>query len=104
MAKTPATRARVWNKTFSEYLDLKQRLLGDEAQVHSSHLETELARVEGAVMELPAPNLAAVRHKLEILWEADLEKPDTDGAEKALIIEDLEDLEVEMLRLLRSIA
>ena len=91
MATNATTRMRAWSKALTRYQTLNHRL--DEAQPHEvGQLERALAAAQDELMELPAPSFLAVRQKLDILWELDVEKPDKDGAEKALIIEDLNDL------------
>ena len=91
MAANAVSRARAWHKAEITYLNLKQRL-DDAPAGEAVALQRALAEAQDALMDLPAPSFPAVRRKLEILWELDMEKPDRDGAEKLLIIEDLTDL------------
>lgn len=91
MADNATTRLRAWNKAHAHYLDLSERLLAaNEDEVDA--IERELAAAESEIMELPAPSFIAVRIKLEMLWQVDLDNPDRDSAEKAQIIDDLIDL------------
>ena len=48
------------------------------------------------LLDLTSPTLAAVRIKLELMWEAELHGLDQSSEEKRLIIEDLQDLGVEL--------
>ncbi len=52
-------------------------------------IELAIVKQEYLLLGLEAPSIAAVLQKLEILFETDLDKPDRDGAEKRLIIDDL---------------
>ena len=52
-------------------------------------IELAIVKQEELLLGLEAPSLAGVLQKLEILFETDLDKPDRDGAEKRLIIDDL---------------
>ena len=91
MATNATTRLRAWNKAYTHYLTLKDRL--DQAELADvDAIERALAEAEAELFDLPAPSFIAVRHKLEIMWELDLDKPDVASGEKALIIEDLGDL------------
>jgi hypothetical protein len=87
-------RRHAWNTAYSLYLNLIQHL--DQAPpADRDRREQLVAEHQGILLELPAPNLAAVLQKLKMIWELDLEKPDQDGDEKRLIIGDIGDLIVE---------
>jgi len=97
--KSHTARARAWKTAFEKYLSLNQRLI--EAQAHERDaLERAVAAQQDALLDLPAPSLRAIVHKLEIIFEGDLEKPDQDGEEKRLVLEDLGDLILEQGQLL----
>ncbi|MBM6577948.1 hypothetical protein KCP91_16305 [Microvirga sp. SRT01] len=101
MATTTANRARRWRNALSKYDALNQRL--DEAQPHEvDAIERELADREAELFDLPSPSFEAVRQKLAIMWRLDIEKPDIEAGEKALILEDLDDLIAETAELLGS--
>jgi hypothetical protein len=92
---TNATNARrqKWHRAYSKYADLKLNLAVAEGSPQQlEKLGNALAEQIDLLLELPAPSIAAVIEKLTVMWEADLEKPDRDGAEKLQIIEDLHDL------------
>jgi hypothetical protein len=91
MAANATNRLRAWNKAYTHYLTLQDQL-NDAAAGEVDAIERALAAAQDKLLGLPAPSFIAVRHKLEILWELDLEKPDLDGGQKALIVEDLVDL------------
>lgn len=94
MATNATTRLRAWNKAYTSFTAVKDRLFEAEpAQVDD--LEKALGSAQDLLLDLPAPSLLAVIHKLSILWELDVDKPDKDGREKALILEDLGDLVAE---------
>ena len=84
-------RARAWETVYRKYLTLNQRLA--EAQPGKrDKLERTVAAQQDELLDLNAPSFSAVRQKLEMLWEGELESPDRASEEKRLIIEDLSDL------------
>jgi hypothetical protein len=84
-------RARAWKIAYTKYLNLNQRL--ELAPPHEREkLERAVAAQLDELLDLNAPSFAAVRQKLEMLWEGELESPDRASEEKRLIIEDLSDL------------
>jgi hypothetical protein len=95
MATNATNKRRAsWERAFRKYQDLILRIeQAEHPQLDA--LGRALAAQVDLLLELPAPSFDAVRQKLVLIWEADLEKPDRDGAEKLLIIEDLGDLIVE---------
>lgn len=86
MAANANTKRRArWERAFHKYQELKLKLALTEAPPEElESVGNALAKQVDALMELPAPHLAAVMHKLHILWEADLEKADQDAVEKIL--------------------
>ena len=99
-AQALTTRACAWNTAFSNYQNLLQRL--EQAQPHAAEsLNVALATLQDYLMALPAPNLSAVIHKLGILFETDLTKPDRDGDEKRLVMADLRYLAADTHELVR---
>jgi len=89
MAKKPIDAAtRAWKAATEKYralnLSLNQAPAGK-----ADAIERAIAEQEDLLLGLEAPSIAAVLQKLEILFEADLDKPDRDGAEKRLVIDDL---------------
>jgi hypothetical protein len=92
-------RAHAWATAYSELSDLTHRL--EHAHPHERHqLEHAVAAQQEQLLELPAPSLGALLMKLKLLFEADVQKPDQDGQEKRLVIEDLQDLIAENAELL----
>lgn len=91
MATKTTTRLRAWNKAYTVYQSLQNRL--EEAEpAEMDAMERAFADAQDKLLALPAPSFIAVLHKLEILWELELDTPDVAGSEKAQIIEDLGDL------------
>lgn len=89
MATSPSNAsAAAWKAAIEKYRELN--LSANQAQAEKADaIELEIAKQEELLLELEAPSLAAVLQKLEILFETDLDKPDRDGDEKRLIIDDL---------------
>lgn len=90
--------AAAWKAEYQKYRELNLSL-NQAPREKADAIERAIAEQEDLLLELEAPSIAAVLQKLEILFETDLEKPDRDGAEKRLIIDDLARLhdEAEML-------
>ena len=91
---TTTRRAR-WNSAFATYTELNQKLVlaqGPDAEA----IEQLLCAQQDELLDLTSPTLAAVRIKLELMWEAELHGLDQSSEEKRLIIEDLQDLGVEL--------
>ena len=91
MADIAAKRAHAWRNALSHYEALEQELERSEP-AQAPPLQLALTEALDELMDLPAPSFIAVKQKLLWLWEADVEKPDRDGAEKLQILEDLSDL------------
>ena len=92
-------RRAKWNSAFTKYTKLNQKLAqaqGPEAEA----LERAVAAQQDELLDLTSPTLAAVRIKLNILWEVDLDGFDQASEEKRLILEDLHDLGAELGELL----
>lgn len=100
MTTTASTTRRArWNSALTKYTDLNQKLAqaqGPEAEA----LERAVATQQDELLDLSSPTLAAVRIKLEVLWEAELDGFDQAGEEKRLILEDLSALGAELGELL----
>ena len=97
--KATTTRRARWNSSFAKYTKLSQKLAqaqGPEAEA----LERAVAAQQDELLDLTSPTLAAVRVKLNIIWEADLEGLDQASEEERLILEDLHDLGAELGELL----
>lgn len=80
--------ARAWKAAIEKYRELMLSLNQAPAE-KADAIELSIVKHEEFLLGLDAPSLAAVLQKLEILFETDLDKPDRDGAEKRLIIDDL---------------
>jgi len=90
-AQALTTPASAWNTAFSKYQNLLRRL--EQAQPHDAEpINVALATLQDYLMTLPAPSFGALIHKLDILFETDLTKPDRDGDEKRLVMADLRHL------------
>lgn len=100
MTNVPSTiRRSEWNSAFDKYTKLNQKLA--KAQGPEAHaLEHEVGAQQDELLDLPSPTLAAVRIKLELIWEADLFGLDQASEARRLILEDLEDLGAEITELL----
>ena len=97
--KATTTRRARWNSALTKYTKLSQKLAqaqGPEAEA----LERAVAAQQDELLDLSSPTLAAVRIKLEVLWEAELDGFDQAGEEKRLILEDLSALGAELGELL----
>ncbi|GAA0861840.1 hypothetical protein GCM10009115_06080 [Sphingopyxis soli] len=82
--------AAAWKAAIEKYRELSLSLSLNQAPANKADaIEIEIVKQEELLLGLEAPSLAAVLQKLEIIFETDLEKPDRDGAEKRLIIDDL---------------
>ncbi|MDP9412723.1 MAG: hypothetical protein M3Q08_01240 [Pseudomonadota bacterium] len=91
MAKNANSRARAWNKTYKQYVNLNQRL--EQAQPHErDQLERAVAAQQDKLLDMSAPSFLAVMHKLEILWEGELQGIDQTSEEKRQVLCDLSDL------------
>ncbi len=91
MAMTTNTRARAWEKTYKQYVNLNQRL--EQAQPDErDQLERAVAAQQDKLLEMNAPSFVAVMHKIEILWQGELESVDQTSEEKRQILCDLSDL------------
>jgi hypothetical protein len=89
MAKPPIDAAtKTWKAEIEKYRSLNLSLNQAPAD-KAEAIELAIVKQEELLLGLEAPSLAAVLQKLEILFETDLDKPDRDGADKRLIIDDL---------------
>lgn len=89
MATKPHSAATaVWKAAFENYRELNLSLNQAPAD-KADAIELAIVKQEELLLSLEAPSLAAVLQKLEILFETDLDKPDRDGAEKRLVVDDL---------------
>lgn len=89
MAKSPSNASTAaWKAAIENYRELNLSL-NQAPAAKADAIELAIAKQEELLLGLEAPSLAAVLQKLEILFETDLDKPDRDGAEKRLIIDDL---------------
>jgi len=82
------TSALAWKAAIEKHRELSLSLNQAPAEKVDA-IELAITEQEELLLGLEAPSLAAVLQKLEILFETDLDKPDRDGAEKRLIIDDL---------------
>lgn len=89
MATKPlSASAAAWKAAIEKHRELNLSLNRAPAE-KAGAIEHAIAEQEDLLLGLEAPSIAAVLQKLEILFETDLDKPDRDGAEKRLIIDDL---------------
>lgn len=77
-----------WNTQYENYLNLALRLELAAPQ-ECGALEQAMVAAQDNLLDTSAPNLAAVRQKLEILWEAQLHGLDQNSHERCLILDDL---------------
>ena len=84
-------RAGAWNAQYTEYLSLMQQL-EQASPCHRDALERAVAGQQDKLLDMNAPTVLAVLHKLEMHWEGQLDGLDQESEEKRLIIEDLSDL------------
>jgi hypothetical protein len=94
MAAAATTKRRaLWEREYQKYAELNLNLaVADAPPQQVEKIGNAIAKQIDVLLEMPAASIAQVIAKLQIIWEADLEKPDRDGAEKLQIIEDLRDL------------
>jgi hypothetical protein len=88
---TSTTRRASWERAYRKYTAINHRL--EQAQPHErDQLEQAVAAQQEDLLEMNAPHLVGVLHKLEVLWEGQLEGLDQESEFKRLILEDLSDL------------
>ncbi len=88
MADTPTSSAQDrWASATSHINDLHQQL--SSATGNRRALEERLVTIEDYLLDLPAPDLAAVIHKLKLLWAAELHGLDRNSSHKLTILADL---------------
>jgi hypothetical protein len=91
MANKPATTATaVWNTALAQREEIIHNLNQNPGQ--NRQLEDRLVAVEEQILELAAPDLAAVALKLKLLWEAQLEGLDDESRQKRLVLSDIQRL------------
>jgi hypothetical protein len=91
-----ATNRVRWAREYQKYAEINLNLSVIEAPPPQlEKIGNALAKQIDTLLEMPCGSITQVIAKLRLLWEADLEKPDRDAAEKLQIIEDLHDLAVE---------
>ncbi|QVM85251.1 hypothetical protein [Novosphingobium decolorationis] len=91
MADTPTSSvALAWASAASTIDTLLQQL--DSAPDNDRELQDRLAAAEDALVDLPAPNIAGVLRKLELLWEQQLHGQDRTSVQKLTILDDLQRL------------
>jgi hypothetical protein len=88
VAKTTHTAHIEWEKTYSTYLSLTQKLEHARPQDRDA-LERKIAEIEDDLLDTPAPHATALLRKLELLFEGDLHGLDRASEERRLVIEDL---------------
>jgi hypothetical protein len=89
MATSPSNASTAaWKAAIEKYRALNLSLNQAPAE-KADAIELAIVKQEEQLLGLEAPSLAAILQKLEILFETDLDKPDRDGADKRLIIDDL---------------
>ena len=92
-------RRALWDSTLKKYTELNQKLAQAQAQNQAPEaeaIEQLLCVQQDELLDLSSPTLAAVRIKLEMLWEAEMFGLDQASEEKRLILEDLSDLSAEL--------
>ena len=88
MADTPtSSAARTWASAAAN-IDILHQQLGCAAE-NRSVLERRIAACEDHLLGLPAPDLAAVIRKLELLWDTQLQGSDSEVCGKRTILDDL---------------
>jgi len=94
MADTAPTTPSAWTTNYNHYITLNQNLIQvqDRDPNKRDALERAIAEQEEILLETSAPDLAAFKRKLQILWGIELEQPDHDGDIKRGLISDLEAL------------
>lgn len=92
MADTPTTaRAAAWETAIHNIAALNQRL--SLVPPHEAdEIEREIGAIQDDLLETPAPHLAGVAAKLNMLWEYKMDGLDRESEERRLILEDLEGL------------
>ena len=96
-------RRALWDSTLKKYTKLSEKLAQAQAQNQAPEaeaIEQLLCAQQDELLDLTSPTLAAVRIKLELLWEAEMHGLDQASEEKRLILEDLSDLGAELGELL----
>src|SRR3546814_905554 len=80
-----------WNTQYANYLNLHERLLGAPAHQRDA-IEEAIVEVQDNLLDRPAPSFAAVKQKLEMLWETELHGLDQASRERRLILKDISGL------------
>jgi hypothetical protein len=96
-----ATTARheEWKRSFTKLTELNEKL--DQCQPHERDaLERAIADQEEDILDTPAPSFSALRIKLELLFEGQLEGLDSEAEHRRLLLEDLGDLIAETRELI----
>jgi hypothetical protein len=84
-------RAVAWNTSIEKLNELNRSL--DQCQPHERDaLERKIAEQQEDVLDTPAPHLAGVLTKLEILFEGEMDGINPEAEYRRLVIEDLSDL------------
>lgn len=93
MADTPTSRAaRTWASAIANIDALHQQL--DCAGANRPAIEKQIAACEEYLLGTPAPDLAAVIQKLELLWAVQLHGARSEACPKLTILSDLRHLQV----------
>lgn len=77
-----------WNQALDLVHTLSEQLIASSGAQRDA-LERAVAEQEEAILEMPAPHLRGVLHKMRLLFDIDLTKPDQDGDIKRLLVDDL---------------
>jgi hypothetical protein len=93
MAETADTRTSAWNTSYQNYTKLTQQL-EQCSQKDRDALERAIAAQQEDLLDTPAPTLAALHAKLEILFEGQMNGLDAESEAKRLVLEDLHDITV----------
>src|SRR3546814_18771579 len=73
-----------WNTQYANYLNLHERLLGAPAHQRDA-IEEAIVEVQDNLLDRPAPSFAAVKQKLDMLWETELHGLDQASRERRQI-------------------
>src|SRR3546814_2959628 len=80
-----------WNTQYANYLNLHESLLGAPAHQRDA-IEEAIVEVQDNLLARTAPSFAAVKQKLEMLWETELHGLDQASRERRLILKAISDM------------
>jgi hypothetical protein len=86
-----SARHAAWNTTYNHFLTLSQQLDDCPAEQRDA-LERAIADQEEEILETPSPSFEALRIKIELLFEGQLDGLHAEAEHRRLVLEDLSDL------------